>query len=433
MILPDGGRIWVSQNARAVRDADGALLHFECTLEDITERKRSADAVLALNASLERALGELKAAQQQVIRQERLRALGEMASGIAHDFNNALTPIQGFAELLLVRPDIFNDEKTARRYLQTILTGAKDAANVVARLREFYRSNEQRDVFAAVDLRRIVEQSIALTQPKWKDQAQASGAQIRIATEFADVPPASGDESALREVLTNLLFNAVDAMPRGGTITLRTRLDGARAVIEVADTGTGMTDAVRERCLEPFFSTKGARGTGLGLAMVFGIVQRHGGSLDIESKPGEGTKFIVRLPLHATDNVTPEVSGPEPPQSALRVLLVEDEPEVREVIAAFLSNEGHAVETAADGNEALGIFKKERFDLVVTDKAMPGMNGDQLAMQLKKLAPQVAVILLTGFGHFLEAGSIPGVDVLAAKPITLPALRAAIGKAIQPA
>ena len=431
MIRQDAMRIWVSLNARAIRDSEGGLLHFECTLEDVTERKRAADALVAVNAELEETLTTLKATQQQVIRQERLRALGQMASGIAHDFNNALTPIQGFAELMLVQPGVLEDREKSKRYLETILTGAKDAASVVSRLREFYRTNEKHDVFAPVDLKKLAGQAVALTQPKWKDQAQANGAQIRMATECGEVPPVSADESALREVLTNLIFNAVDAMPEGGTITLRTRRDGKHGVIEVADTGTGMSDEVRERCLDPFFSTKGERGTGLGLAMVFGIVQRHSGSLDIESKQGAGTKFIVKLPLCTEEKAAAKTASPAHAQRALRVMLVEDEPQVREVISAFLGSEGHSVAKAVNGTDALVVFQKDEFDLVVTDKAMPGMSGDQLAAELKRIAPSVPVILLTGFGHFLDNETIPGVDVLAAKPITLLALREAIGKAMQ--
>ena len=391
------------------------------------------DELRALNAELEKALADLKATQQQVIQQERLRALGQMASGNAHDFNNALMPVMGFAELLLVSPDALDDKKRARGYLEIIGTAAKDAASIVARLREFYRTNENSDVFAPVDLKRLAEQSIALTSPKWKDQAQANGGEIRVVGELSEVPPVAGDESALREVLTNLIFNAVDAMPGGGVITLRTRREAELVVLEVADTGAGMTREVRERCLEPFFSTKGERGTGLGLAMVFGIVQRHRGTIGIESQIGKGTTFLIRLP-QGTASAASNGTGPDArPHRPLRVLLVDDEPQVRQVLAAFLETEGHTVQTADHGIDGLRKFMDGAFDLVITDKAMPGMSGDQMAVAIKQFSPKMPVVLLSGFHSASECEEIPGVNVTASKPITLPVLRETIGRAMKSA
>ena len=390
------------------------------------ELELTHDELRARNAELQNALTELTAAQEHIIQQERLRALGQMASGIAHDFNNALVPILGFCELLLLSPAILKDEQKAASYLETIQTAAKDAASVVSRLREFYRPNKGERAFAPVSLKRLVEQAVTLTKPKWKDQAQAAGATVEIALELEAVPPVAGEESALREVLTNLIFNAVDAMPAGGTLTLRTTRRGDTAVLEVADTGTGMTAVVRQRCLEPFFSTKGERGTGLGLSMVFGIVQRHSGSLDIRSAPGQGTAFIITLPLQ---DAPPEAAAAAParaPQRPLRVLVVDDETPVRDTLAAVLAADGHEVALATDGADGLRRFGAGTFDLVITDKAMPVMNGDQMAAAIKSRAPKMPVILLTGFGLFHDKSEFPDVDALASKPIRIPALRDAI-------
>jgi PAS domain S-box-containing protein len=340
LILPGGRKIWVSQNARAVRNSDGTLLHFEGTLEDITDRKRAADELLALNAELHSALATLNSAQQQVIQQERLRALGQMASGIAHDFNNTLMPILGFCELLLLSPALLGDRQKACRYLETIQTAAKDAASVVSRLREFYRPSKNDREFAPVNLKRLVEQAITLTKPKWKDQAQANGATVEVVLDLDPVPPVSGEESGLREVLTNLIFNAVDAMPNGGTLTVRTKRRGDTAALEVADTGTGMSEEVRQRCLDPFFSTKGERGTGLGLSMVFGIIQRHSGLLDLQSELGKGTTFIITLPLQEAATAAPVSAPIRKPTRALRVLVVDDEAPVRDTLGAVLAIDG---------------------------------------------------------------------------------------------
>jgi CheY-like chemotaxis protein len=365
-----------------------------------------------------------------VIQQERLRALGQMASGIAHDFNNALVPILGFCELLQIRPDILADRPKALGYLETIQTAAKDAASVVSRLREFYRADKGHKPFAPVNLKRLLEQTITLTRPKWKEQAQAAGVTIDVAIELEPVPPIAGEESALREVLTNLIFNAVDAMPNGGTLTLRTRQVGDTGVIEVADTGTGMTEEVRQRCLEPFFSTKGEHGTGLGLSMVFGIVQRHSGTLDLQSEPGKGTTFSIKLPL--MDAVVDGVAQAKKPkaQRALRILVVDDEAPVRDTLSAVLMIDGHDVSLATDGAEGLKRFGAGEYDLVITDKAMPGMNGDQMAAAIKSVAPEMPIILLTGFGLFYDKKDFPDINVLASKPVRIPALREAIATAM---
>jgi len=426
----DGSIIWTSQSVRAIY-ADGDLLHFEGTLEDITERKRAADATQALNADLEKALAELKTTQNHMIQQERLRALGQMASGIAHDFNNALMPVLGFAELLVAKPALLNDQPKALRYLETIRTAAKDATSIVARLREFYRSNEGGEAFKPVDLRKLAGQSITLTQPKWKGQAQSRGAEIRIEEKLAEIPLVAGDESALREVLTNLIFNAVDAMPKGGTITLTTRRDEGHAILEVGDTGTGMTEEVRTRCLEPFFSTKGEGGTGLGLAMVFGIVQRHGGEVDIRTGVGQGTTFVLRFPQALETVEVEEHDHGDRTLQGLNVLVVDDEPQIREVLTAYLETDGHTVRTAGDGTNGLRQFLDEKFDLVIADKAMPGMSGDQMAEAIRHFSPRMPVVLLSGFNTDGEDEHLEGVSVITAKPVTLSGLRESIEKAMQ--
>ncbi|MEO5738438.1 MAG: HAMP domain-containing sensor histidine kinase, partial [Variovorax sp.] len=307
------------------------------------ELELTNEELVARNVELQTALADLKTTQQHVIQQERLRALGQMASGIAHDFNNALVPILGFCELLQIRPEILADRPKALSYLDTIQTAAKDAASVVSRLREFYRADKGHKPFAPVNLKHLLEQTVTLTRPKWKEQAQAAGVNIEVALDLDPVPPIAGEESALREVLTNLVFNAVDAMPAGGTLTLRTRHHVNTAVIEVADTGTGMTEEVRQRCLEPFFSTKGEHGTGLGLSMVFGIVQRHSGSLDLRSEPGKGTTFSIKLPL--MDAIVGDTAVIETPkaQRSLRMLVVNDEAPVRDTLSAVLMIDGHDV------------------------------------------------------------------------------------------
>jgi signal transduction histidine kinase len=406
------------------------------SVENLTRRKQAEEDLRETNRELEKALAELKATQQQVIQQERLSAIGQMASGIAHDFNNTLTPILGFSELLLESPKLLDDKPKARSCLEMLRTAAKDAASVVSRLREFYRPVETDEEFPVVDLAKIVQQAVSLTEPKWRRQTQATGLTVEVVAAIKATPFVAGQESALREVLTNLIFNAVDAMPQGGRISLETSIDGDHAVIRVRDNGTGMTESVRQRCLEPFFSTKGERGTGLGLSMVYGIIERHRGKLEIESAPGQGTTFIIRLPVADTSTALDlENSAQAGAISPLNVLIVDDEPRVLEVVSEYLRCDGHSVSTALNGREGLEKFRRNQFDLVVLDRVMPEMSGDQTARFIKQVNDLVPVIMLTGFGALIEvSGSQPAaVDVVLSKPVTLDALRKTIGKLLHAA
>jgi signal transduction histidine kinase len=247
--------------------------------------------------NLEQAVAELRASQQQLVQAERLSALGTMASGIAHDFNNALTLIIGFGEILLKDAERgrLTKENTVP-CLQDVLAAARDASTTVRQLREFSKFGDSSEKHKPVSLNKVVEQAVSFTKPKWETQAFAEGNQITAQVDFADIPDLSGDAGQLRDAVVNLIFNAVDAMPKGGTITLRTRAEPKHVILQVTDTGAGMTEEVRRRCLEPFFTTKGQHGSGLGLAMVFSIVQRHMGTIDIASELGRGTTITLRLP-----------------------------------------------------------------------------------------------------------------------------------------
>jgi signal transduction histidine kinase len=264
-------------------------------------------------AELQKALAELKNTQRQVLRQERLAALGTMASGIAHDFKNTLTVIMGFSETLLSQPDTDFTKEKAVPLLTNILTATEDASRIVSRLREFYRPDESNEVRLRVNLNELVEQVISVTKARWESQSRAAGHPIYIETELNNIGWIMGDAAALHEALTNLIFNAVEAMPNGGAILLRTAAEGDNILLEISDTGVGMSEVVRERCLEPFFTTKGEKGTGLGLSMVFGIVRRHSGSLDLNSAPGEGTTFSLRFPVATEESLSAGPCSVAPP------------------------------------------------------------------------------------------------------------------------
>jgi CheY-like chemotaxis protein/anti-sigma regulatory factor (Ser/Thr protein kinase) len=297
----------------------------------------------------------------------------------------------------------------------------RDAAHVVSRLRDFYRPREETDVFAAVELNELLEAAGPLTRPKWHDQAIETGRTIEIALELQKVPLVFGNGAELREVFTNLIFNAVDAMPAGGTITLRSAERAGAAVIEIADTGTGMTEEVRQRCLEPFFSTKAEQGTGLGLAMVFGIIRRHEGTLDIESEPGRGTTIRLTLPRYEPTDA-PEAETRLTLDRSLRVLMVDDEPTARDIISHYLLGDGHRVTTATGGSDAMQKAMAGTFDVIITDHGMPEMDGIKLAEVLHLLDADRPIILLTGFAN--PPDPLPAsVQRVLKKPLTPDVLR----------
>jgi signal transduction histidine kinase len=388
-------------------------------LEEMVQRR---------TGELQQALTKLQETQQQVVQQERLHALGMMASGVAHDFNNALSVILGFGELVLQECRRIPGTEAVGGHAQTIVTAALDGADMVRRLREFYRPDVGIGLKVQIDLKALVEQAITLTQPRWKTQSLSLGRPIEMVTEFGEALPVKGDAAELREALTNLIFNATDAMPTGGRITFRTGQDGEHTMLEVSDTGTGMTEEVRRRCLEPFFSTKGKNGTGLGLAMVYGIVERHAGSLEIDSELGRGTTFRLRMPSQEADEEQTEPAIRDLGR-LLKVLLVDDQPVLCEIYTEYLKHDWHTVETANSGEEALEKFKAGAFDLVITDLSMAGRSGEQLAAEIREISPGTPIILLTGYsGYEISEEATQNVSIVLTKPVSLTDLRQAIAR-----
>lgn len=416
----------------------------ECEfLRQLSEHVALAAHQAQLYGALQKAYDDLRQSQQTILQQERLRALGQMASGIAHDINNAISPVTLYTESLLeTEPGL---SPRARDYLTTIQHAVDDVAQTVSRMREFYRQREAQLNPIPVDLNRLVSQTVNLTRVRWSDMPQKSGIAIELRTEFEPgLPAILGVESEIREALTNVIFNAVDAMPTGGVLTLRTRseaerrvvVNGApasrRVIVEVVDTGVGMNEETRRRCLEPFFTTKGERGTGLGLAMVYGIVQRHGAEIEIDSTIGRGTTLRLLFPLHVAATGTAADPGyPPPPPARLRLLMVDDDPLIIKSLRDILEADGHEVAAAGGGQAGIDAFvaadKAGRpFSLVITDLGMPYVDGRKVAEAVKAAAPRTPVVMLTGWGERMTAeGDIPPhVDYVLSKPPKLRELRA---------
>lgn len=423
----DGSIIWISENAVAVRDALGRLLYYEGFVVDITQRRAAQEDLLKTRADLEKSLAELRATQQQMVQTERLRAIGEMVKGIAHDFSNTLSLIVGYGEMLQRKCRQPDSSQECSEYAQIIVTAALDAAESVHRLREFHRPTQPNERKAGVSLNGVVEQAVAFSRPRWEAESSGRGAPIDIKKFLGDVRPIVGNSGQLREMLVNLIFNAVDAMPQGGEITIATKAGGDRIELIVADTGVGMTEEVRRRCIEPYFTTKGLRGMGLGLAMVYGAVERHEGAMKIESAQGRGTRLTFSFPVGSME-ATEERSADEARRSPLRILVVDDQAVQAELLAHALERDWHTVTVAANGREALEKFDRKEFDLVITDKVMPEMNGDQLAVAVKSREPDTRVIMLTGFGSADESEEHMEdfIDRVIAKPMAFSDLRQVI-------
>jgi len=356
---------------------------------------------------------ELAHSQAQLIQIERLRALGEMAAGVAHDFNNVLAIILGRAQLLLRR---LRDPEVVRE-LEAVSQAAHDGAQTVRRIQEFTRTRTTRPL-EPVDLRMLLDEVVELGRPRWQNEAQSRGIHYDVRADGDRVPPVAGRPEELREVFMNVLSNALEAMPAGGQCVFRVTSDGAHVVVTVQDTGCGMSDETRRRVFEPFFTTKGPKGTGLGLAVTWGIVARHGGTIDVESKLGAGTTFTVRLPVSRDVPAAEQPVVASPPPWAARILVIDDEPAVRTVLADILSEHGYTVVQAGNGPEGLAECEAGRADLVLTDISMPGMSGWDVAAACRTRFPTLPVGIITGWGDQLDPALVERhrVQFVLAKP-----------------
>jgi signal transduction histidine kinase/ActR/RegA family two-component response regulator len=406
----------------------------ECEfLRQLSDHVALATHQAQLYTTLQQAYDDLRQSQQTIMQQERLRALGQMASGVAHDINNAVAPIALYTDSLLEHEPGLSER--ARGYLSIIRRAIADVGETVKGMRDFYRPQDRDAPLAQIDLNPVVLQVIELTRSRWRDLPQQRGIAIAMRTELQrPLAAILGQESEIRDALTNLIFNGVDAMPDGGTLTVRTRASAETVQLEVADSGVGMDEETRRRCLEPFFTTKGERGTGLGLAMVYGMVRRHSAELEIESTLHRGTTMrITFAAAHAVATTAPPVVAAEATPQPLSILIVDDDPLVLESLGVTLGSDGHKV-TAADGGQAgIDVFtaahgRGAKFDVVITDLGMPHIDGRRVAAAIKAVSPATPVILLTGWGQRLvDDGDIPAhVDHVLNKPPKLRDLRAAL-------
>ena len=405
-------RPFVSQEVRQAK-----VLPFPERYRNLAASLASQAGVAIQNARLFQELGaalqEVEASQKQLVQAERLSALGEMAAGVAHDFNNLLAVVVGRAEILLAK----GQDPNVARDIEIIRTAAWDGAHTVRRIQEFTRTRQTRPA-GRVDIPELLRDVVELTRARWKDEAQSRGLAYDVVVEGGPAPPVAGISAELREVFMNLLINGLDAMPGGGQFVFRVSSDAESVIIAAEDTGCGMSDETRRRVLEPFFTTKGARGTGLGLAVSWGIVKRHGGTIEIESTLGMGSVFMIRLPI-SVDELAPEASAsPSLPGRSGRVLVIDDELEVRCVLRDMLAPCGHSVLEADSAEAGLALLESEMVDVILTDISMPGMSGWDVAAACQRRFPHIPLGFVTGWGDRLDPQETArfGVRFIVSKP-----------------
>jgi signal transduction histidine kinase/ActR/RegA family two-component response regulator len=377
----------------------------------------SAIANARMYEQIKLAYDELNATQTQLVQSAKLNALGEMAGGVAHDFNNILAAILGRTQLLLRSA---GDAET-RRQLEVIEQAALDGASTVRRVQEFTRLRQD-EHFEPLDLNRVVGDVIEFTRPAWQTNAKKRGVTVEVRQFLEARNQVAGNASELREVFTNLVLNALDAMPWGGLLLITSQDTEVGVVVRIRDTGVGMDAETRARAFDPFFTTKPVKGTGLGLSVAYGIVTRHHGTITVESQPGLGTEFVLTFPLgRPAQPAPPDGQARSAVLPALSILVVDDEEPVLEVLADMLRHRGQDVRVALGGEAGLAEFQRWRPEVVFSDLGMPEVNGWDVARRVKAQRPGTPFVLVTGWGSQLEeeAAQTRGVDLILAKPFSM--------------
>ena len=360
-----------------------------------------------------------KRMEKILIQSEKLRAMGVMAAGIAHDFNNVLAIINGYTQLLECSCD--GNEELLKGF-RAINKAVDDGSETVRRLSEFTRMGKSTAKHISLNMVEIIEQSINFSKPKWKDVAQAGGATYEMDTEgLSPVRAVLGNPPELREIVINIINNAIDAMPEGGRITFQTWEKGDTVFIGIADDGCGMSKEVQSKIFDPFYTTKGLEGSGLGMSVSYGIIGKHGGKIDLISKEGKGTIFTIEFPV-ATEEILPETSI-EPvidiQAENYRILVVDDVKEISDLLHVFLSRQGYNVDSVESGDAAIKMLEKERYDLVICDLGMPQVSGWDVIKVVESLDKKPKIGLITGWADMLDSLNQDdmGIDFIISKPI----------------
>lgn len=408
--------------ASGKREEEEFLIRIRRAIEKAKLQKSLINYQEHLEQMVQARTRELQEAQEQLIQSEKLRSLGIMTNGIAHDFNNILGVILGRTQLLMRKirdGEVLGD-------LKTIEMASLKGSSTIRRMQDYTRIRKD-ELFTSLQLNEIVAEVIEITKTRWKDEAHERGVTIHLNTEYGDIPYINGNESELKDVLINVVFNAIDAMPGGGTITIRTapeKIDNDPWVkLEIEDTGLGIAEEVQSKVFEPFFTTKESGGWGLGMSVAYGIIQRHKGNIRFSSAPNRGTTFYLRFPgaLFLQQVPQPKASqGGSTDHKHKKILVIDDDDSMRVMLSEILEIDRHEVVSASSGMEALRLFKEDRFDVVLTDLGMPEMSGWDLAHEIKSMAPETRIIMITGWGTQLDRQKAldSGVEKILPKPVS---------------
>ena len=406
-----GSYITVECNTSVIKDINGNSVAGVSIIRDITERKEM---------------------EHKLLQSEKLKSLGELAGGVAHDFNNILAAVLGRVQLLKrqFNSPIGKQEKRKsmldlKAGLEVIERASLDGADTVRRIQEFSRRSVDDKDFTQVDINELIDNALEFTSVRWKNNAESKGIKIMIKKEFSPLNPTLGSSSELREVFTNLINNAIDAMPQGGEIRVKSFMDDNIVVIRIEDTGGGIPKNTKDRIFDPFFTTKGVKSTGLGLSVSYGIINRHHGTITADSVEGEGTTLTLTFPVTKKTGKREvkeeKVIRMKRKQKKARILVIEDEEDIRELLRDILTDDGHDVEIANGGSEGIEIFKKKKFDLVFTDLGMPVMSGWEVAEKVKSINEKVPVALITGWNVKLDESEMndSGINLVIHKPFKM--------------
>ena len=380
-------------------------------VRDLTERKRIEDILL---------------------RSEKLKSMGMITSGIAHEFNNILAIVKGFATQ--IKKKCGNDEKLEKR-VDTIIKATNDGVEIVRRMREYTNLELDNANFVPTDMRLLIKQSIGFTMPRWQNIANANGIHYKIDTDgFSKELCIMCNQSELREVLVNIINNALDAMPGGGSLSFHTWAEEKTLFVTISDTGMGMGETVQRNVFDPFFTTKIGVGTGLGMSTAYGIVVRHGGEIEVESEEGKGSRFTIRLPL-SNEIAKPEATFEQEQElkaEGLRMLIVDDEQEICDLLSEYFLEDGHNVKIVNTGDMAIKLLETESFDLVLSDLVMPEVTGYDIIETIGTLEKKPKVGIITGWedAYKTEKGETLKADFIVRKPINFSELTRCINNVL---
>ena len=374
----NGELYWEYVSISPVKDDKGVITNYIAVKDDITERRKMEEALLQA---------------------EKLKSIVTITAGISHEFNNLLAIISSNVQLLEAT---YKDDRVLTAALRTIMKASDDGSEITSNMLKFTKTYQGTKELESTCIRDMIEQSIDFTKPRWKNEAQAKGIDYKMDTEeMKSVPYIMCKHSEIREIFTNLINNALDAMPKGGKISFRTWSVDDAVLVSITDNGGGMSENVKRNIFDPFFSTKGVEGTGLGMSIVYGIVTRHGGNIDVASKIGKGTTFTLQFPIPTIKKSQIEALKHEQETNVknLHILVVDDEEAIRNILEQFLSRDGHTVKTVDNGAEAINMVEGEDFDLVLSDLAMPNVFGYDVVKAIDGLEKRPKIGIITGWNE----------------------------------